>query len=187
LPKRARVGRTLTNLAALHLWGSAIIRVPGGAMKIVEFLRPEFVLADLKASNKSDALREICEFLTKRDPSLPPTQKLYDVLQEREQLRSTGIGDNVAIPHGRFGGLPQLTAAFARSINGIEFIGTDDNPGLFHHFIVVFAPENSAGLHLKALARITRLFKNAELRRAILQAPDASGIYKLIVDEDAKY
>jgi PTS system nitrogen regulatory IIA component len=156
-------------------------------MKIVEFLRPEFVLADLKATDKSEALREVCDFLSVRDPTLPPKQKLFEVLEEREQLRSTGIGDSVAIPHGRFAGLPQLTAAFARSPKGIEFIGTDDNPGLFHHFIVVFAPENSAGLHLKALARITRLFKSAELRKAILAAPDAAAIYKLILEEDAKY
>jgi len=156
-------------------------------MKIVEFLRPDFVLADLQSADKSAALREICEFLVARDPSLPPKDRLYQVLEEREQLRSTGIGDNVAIPHGRFPGLPQLVAAFARSVKGIEFVGTDDNPGVFNHFIVVFAPENSAGLHLKALARITRLFKNPDLRKAILAAPDSAAIYKLIVDEDAKY
>lgn len=153
-------------------------------MKIVEFLRPEFVIADLHATDKNAALQEICETLTARDPTLPPTDKLYRVLDEREQLKSTGIGDSVAIPHGRFPGLPQLVAAFARSTQGIEFIGTDDNPGVFHHFFVVFAPENSAGLHLKALARITRLIKNAELRKAILAAPDAASIYKLIVQED---
>lgn len=156
-------------------------------MKIVDFLHPELVLADLVAEDKTAALQEICEFLVTRDPSLPSKERLFEVLQEREQLRSTGIGDHVAIPHGRFPGLPRLVAAFARSPRGIEFIGTDDNPGVFHHFIVVFAPESSAGLHLKALARITRLFKNPELRRGILAAPDAATIYRLIADEDAKY
>jgi PTS system nitrogen regulatory IIA component len=156
-------------------------------MKIVEFLRPDFVIADLQSTEKSAALREICDRLTEREPSLPSAERLAQVLEEREQLRSTGIGDNVAIPHGRFAGLPQLVAAFARSVKGIDFIGTDDNLGTFHHFIVVFAPENSAGLHLKALARITRLFKNPELRKAILAAPDAENIYRLIVEEDAKY
>lgn len=156
-------------------------------MKIIEFLRPDFVIADLRAEDKSAALREICEFLAGRDPSLPPKDRLFQVLEDREALRSTGIGDSVAIPHGRFAGLPQLVAAFARSPKGIEFVGTDDQPGVFHHFIVVFAPENSAGLHLKALARITRLFKNPELRRAIMGAPDAAGIYRLITEEDAKY
>lgn len=156
-------------------------------MKIVDFLHPEFVLGDLSATDKTAALQEICAFIVSRDPSLPPKERLFEVLQEREQLRSTGIGDHVAIPHGRFPGLPRLVAAFARSRKGIEFIGTDDNPGIFHHFIVVFAPEASAGLHLKALARITRLFKNPDLRRAILESPDAATIYRLISDEDAKY
>jgi PTS system nitrogen regulatory IIA component len=156
-------------------------------MKIVEFLRPELVLEDLQARDKSEALREICAFLVTRDPSLPGEARLFEVLEEREQLRSTGIGDNVAIPHGRFPGLPRLTAAFARSRRGIEFVGTDDSPGVFHHFIAVFAPENSAGLHLKALARITRLFKNPALRSAILAAPDAAEIYRLIAEEDARY
>ncbi len=155
-------------------------------MKIVEFLRPELVIPELRATDKTEALREICAFLASRDPSMPPQETLFAVLQEREQLRSTGIGDHVAIPHGRFAGLPRLTAAFARSKPGISFVGTDDNPGTFHHFIVVFAPEASAGLHLKALARITRLFKNAELRQRILEAPDAEAIFRRIADEDAK-
>jgi len=155
-------------------------------MRIVEFLRPELVLADLQAADKGAALREICDFVSGRDPALPPAARLLQVLEEREQLRSTGIGDSVAIPHGRVGGLPSLVAAFARSVSGIEFVGTDDNPGRFHHFIVVFAPENSAGLHLKALARITRLFKSRELRRDILAAPDAAAIYRLVAEEDAR-
>src|SRR5690606_3953082 len=148
---------------------------------------PELVLPDLRAEDKISALQEICEFLVSRDPSLPPKERLFEVLLEREQLRSTGIGDHVAIPHGRFPGLPRLVAAFARSIRGIEFVGTDDTPGVFHHFIVVFAPESSAGLHLKALARITRLFKNPELRRGILEAEDPATIYRLIAEEDSKY
>lgn len=156
-------------------------------MKIVEFLRPEFVLDDVRASDKSAMLLEMCEFIRSHDPSLPPVCTLHEVLEERETLRSTGIGDNVAIPHGRIAGLPRLVAAFGRSKAGIEFVGTDDSYGRFHHFIVVFAPDSSAGLHLKALARITRLFRNPRLRDSILDAPDAQAIYKLISKEDAKY
>ena len=156
-------------------------------MKLVDFLRPDFVLDDLKAVEKDAALREVCRFVGGRDPSLPAEERLYEGLLERERLRSTGIGDHVAIPHGRFAGLPNLVAAFGRSRRGIRFIGTDDNEGIFHHFVVLFAPENSAGLHLKALARITRLFKSPELRQSILDASDAAAIYALIAREDAKY
>jgi PTS system nitrogen regulatory IIA component len=156
-------------------------------MKMVEFLRPELVLEDLRATEKTDVLREIADFVAARDSSMPPKERLFEGLMEREQLRSTGIGDHVAIPHGRFSGLPRLTAAFARSRAGVSFIGTDDNPGTFHHFIVLFAPDNSTGLHLKALARITRLFKSPDLRRQLLEAPDATALYRLIADEDARY
>ncbi len=156
-------------------------------MKMVEFLRPELVLEDLRATEKADVLREIAEFVASRDPSMPGKERLLEGLMERERLRSTGIGDHVAIPHGRFAGLPRLTAAFARSRKGVSFIGTDDNPGTFHHFVALFAPDASTGLHLKALARITRLFKSADLRRNLLEAPNAAELYRLIADEDAKY
>ena len=156
-------------------------------MKLVDFLRPELVLHDLNAVEKDAALREICHFVAGLAPSLPDEERLFEGLLERERLRSTGIGDHVAIPHGRFAGLPNLVAAFARSRRGIRFVGTDDNEGTFHHFVVLFAPENSAGLHLKALARITRLFKSPELRQGILDAPDAAAIHGLIAREDAKY
>lgn len=156
-------------------------------MKIVEFLRPEFVLDNVRASDKSAMLLEMCEFIISRDPTLPPLKTLHGVLEERESLRSTGIGDNVAIPHGRIAGLPHLVAAYGRSKAGIEFVGTDDTLGRFHHFVVVFAPESSAGLHLKALARITRLFKNPRLRQSILDSADGAAIYRLISEEDAKY
>lgn len=156
-------------------------------MKMVEFLRPELVLEELQATEKTEVLQEIATFVAARDPSMPPKERLFEGLMEREKLRSTGIGDHVAIPHGRFPQLPRLTAAFARSRQGVEFIGTDDQPGTFHHFIVLFAPDNSTGLHLKALARITRLFKNPDLRRLLLEAPDAEALYRLIADEDARY
>lgn len=156
-------------------------------MKIVDFLRPELVLEELKATEKDDVLREIAGFMAERDRAMPARDRLYDGLLERERLRSTGIGDHVAIPHGRFPNLPRLTAGFARSRAGISFVGTDDNPGTFHHFITVLAPENSAGLHLKALARITRIFKSPDLRHQILEARDAAEIFRLIADEDAKY
>jgi len=70
-------------------------------------------------------------------------------------------------------------------VKGVDFQAIDGKPT--HLFFVLFAPENSAGLHLKALARISRLFRNAQLRQAILDAPDGKTIYRLIAEEDAKY
>jgi len=119
-----------------------------------------------------------------RQPGLV-ARRLTEVLLEREKLGSTGVGEGVAIPHGKLPGVSGLLAAFGRSSKGIDFDAIDKRPAQL--FFVLFAPENSAGIHLKALARISRLFKSAQFRKAILEAPDRNAVYRLIADEDAKY
>jgi PTS system nitrogen regulatory IIA component len=106
------------------------------------------------------------------------------VLSEREKLNTTGIGEGVAIPHGKLAGLPRLYASFGVCREGVDFASIDGKPTYL--FFALVAPENSAGIHLKALARISRLFRNREFREAILQAPDAGHIYSLISEEDAR-
>jgi PTS system nitrogen regulatory IIA component len=91
----------------------------------------------------------------------------------------------VAIPHGKLPGLPGLLAAFGRSRQGVDFGAIDSRPTCL--FFVLFAPENSAGVHLKALARISRLFKSPQFRAGILEARDAAQIHSQISTEDAKY
>ena len=110
---------------------------------------------------------------------------LLQMLLARESAGSTGIGDGVAIPHGKLPGVPGLLAAFARKRAGVDFAAIDGKPTFL--FFVLFAPDNSAGLHLKALARISRLFKQPQFRQAILAADGAEGIFRLISEEDAKY
>jgi PTS system nitrogen regulatory IIA component len=153
-------------------------------MRIAEFLREDLVFPDLAAADKAGVLGELCAGLAKAHPSLSG-QKLAETLLEREKLGSTGIGDGVAIPHGKLAGLPGLLAAFGRKRSGIDFAAIDGKPT--HLFFVLFAPDNSAGLHLKALARISRLFKQPQFRQAILAADGAEGIFRLIAEEDAKY
>ena len=153
-------------------------------MRIAEFLREDLVFPDLAATDKGGALGEICAGLSKAVPGVPPG-KLADVLLEREKLGSTGVGEGVAIPHGKLVGVPGLVAGFARSVKGVDFAAIDGKPA--HLFFVLIAPENSAGVHLKALARISRLFKQPQLRRQLLEAKSASEIWHLIVEEDARY
>lgn len=153
-------------------------------MKISEFLTPESVVATIGASDKHGVLAELCAPIAVAHPDLP-RDRLLAVLEEREKLGSTGIGEGVAIPHGKLGGLPGLLASFGRSHDGVDFEAIDGKPT--HLFFALFAPENSAGIHLKALARISRLFKNAAFRAAILEAEDAAAIYQLISEEDSKY
>ncbi|MFO0585180.1 MAG: PTS sugar transporter subunit IIA [Anaeromyxobacter sp.] len=152
-------------------------------MKIVEFLRPEAVIADVSGATGAAALAELCRPLAAAQRFDP--QKLLETLLEREKLGSTGIGDGVAIPHGKVAGLPGLIASFGRAPGGVDFRAIDGKPTYL--FFTLFAPENSAGAHLKALARISRIFKNPAFRETILTAPDAPAIYRLIEAEDAKY
>lgn len=153
-------------------------------MRIAEFLREDLVFPDLAATDKPGVLGELCAGLARAYPALA-APRLTETLLEREKLGSTGIGEGVAIPHGKLPGIPGLVAAFARSRKGVDFASIDGKPTYL--FFVLFAPDNSAGLHLKALARISRLFKQPQFRQAILAADGAPAIFKLISDEDAKY
>ena len=152
-------------------------------MKIAEFLSPSAVVAELTARSKADVLEELCRALAKAHPELK-ADRLLDVLREREKLGSTGIGEGVAIPHGKLAGLPQLVASFGVSRPGVDFDAIDGKAT--HLFFALVAPENSAGVHLKALARISRLFKNNRFRQAILDARSSEEIYRLIAEEDAR-
>ncbi len=152
-------------------------------MKIVEFLRPDAVIASLNGQTAQAVLGELCRPLAASHKV--DSQKLLETLVEREKLGSTGIGEGVAIPHGKVAGLPALMASFGRTAAGVDFRAIDGKPT--HLFFTLFAPENSAGAHLKALARISRIFKNPAFREAILRAPDAGEIFRLIESEDAKY
>ncbi len=153
-------------------------------MRIAEFLREELVFPDLVATDKTGVLGELTAGLARAVPEVSPG-RLAEVLIEREKLGSTGVGEGVAIPHGKLAGIPGLVAAFGRSRAGIDFAAIDGKPT--NLFFVLFAPDSSAGLHLKALARISRLFKQPQLRQQILAAPGAAAIYRLIVDEDSRY
>lgn len=152
-------------------------------MKIVEFLRADAVVANLSGETGPAVLAELCRPLATAQRM--DAQRLVETLLEREKLGSTGIGEGVAIPHGKVPGLPGLTASFGRSLRGIDFRAIDGRPT--HLFFTLFAPENSAGAHLKALARISRIFKNLAFRDAILKAASAEEVYRLIEAEDAKY
>jgi len=152
-------------------------------MKIVEFLRPDSIISNLAGASAQAVLAELCRPLCathKLDP-----QRLLDTLLDREKLGSTGIGEGVAIPHGKVAGLPALIASFGRAPQGIDFRAIDGKPTFL--FFTLIAPENSAGAHLKALARISRIFKNPSFREAILQAPGPDEVFRLIEAEDARY
>jgi nitrogen PTS system EIIA component len=153
-------------------------------MKIDEILKKESVIADITGKNKLDVIKEMTECL-KQNNTIKNDQALYAALMEREKLGSTGIGENVAIPHGKSDELTQIITVFARSLSGIDFESLDQKP--VHFVCMVIAPANSTGHHLKALARISRLFKNQNLREGILKAEDSNAIYSILLEEDSKF
>jgi nitrogen PTS system EIIA component len=148
-------------------------------MKITEMLRREFVLEELKARNKRDALSELAGVFTmaKFDP-----EAMLHVLLERERLGSTGIGDGIAIPHGKLPGLDEMLLSFGRSTEGIAFEAMDGKP--VHLFFLLMAPENSAGQHLKALAKISRMLKDPTFRRNLLEAKMHDDLFQIIVEKE---
>lgn len=152
-------------------------------MRITEFLRLEAVVPHLAARTKADVLTELAAALSKVTPSLPGN-RIHEVLHEREKIGSTGMEKGVAIPHGRLAELVNLVACFGVSKEGVDFDARDGRPS--HFFFALVAPENSAGVHLKALSKVSRLFRSDALREAILAATTSEEIYALISQEDGK-
>lgn len=153
-------------------------------MKIVDFVRPELILPELSGKTKPAVLRELAQHVARHVPGVGE-DTLYKVLWDREQLASTAIGEDVAIPHGKLESLTKLLACMGRSTAGVPFDSVDGRPTYL--FFMLLAPGNSTGQHLKALARISRLFKDSEFRSRLLRAKDAAALYQTIADEDAKY
>ncbi|MCE5266202.1 MAG: PTS sugar transporter subunit IIA [Deltaproteobacteria bacterium] len=150
-------------------------------MKITEMLRREFILEGLKAQNKHDALVELAGVFESGGIRVNP-ETMLQVLLERERLGSTGIGDGIAIPHGKVPGLDQIVVSFGRSHEGIEFDAMDGRP--VQLFFLLMAPENSAGGHLKALARISRMLRDQSFRKNLLEAKDREALFGIIAEMD---
>jgi nitrogen PTS system EIIA component len=153
------------------------------AMKMSDFLDPQAIVSDLKATNKKEVLEELSSVLETLHPALD-RDKMVGVLLDRERLGSTGVGEGVAIPHGKMGGLEGIIACFGRSTRGVEFEAVDNQP--VRLFFLLFAPENSAGAHLKALAKISRLLKRPSVREALLQARSKQDLYGILTQEDGE-
>ena len=153
-------------------------------MKISEILKEDFIIADLSSRDKQGVLTELAKFLEEKD-AIKSKDTLFASLMERESLGSTGIGENVAIPHAKSDETENIITLFGRSSKGIDFDSLDQKP--VHFVCLLIAPSNSTGLHLKALARISRLFKSQSLREEILMAENVDKIYSLLVEEDSKF
>ena len=150
-------------------------------MKISELLDPVAIVAELNGTGKKEVLSELTDALLKTDSSLSRDEVLK-VLMERERLGSTGIGDGVAIPHGKLKDIDRLLISFGLSRQGVDFDSMDGKPA--HLFFLLVAPEESVGVHLKTLARISKLLKSTAVRERLQSAVDQAEIHRIISEEE---
>ena len=153
-------------------------------MKILEFIDEKRIIPELTSTKKVDVIKELIASIATYEKKIDK-EELLKVLLEREELGSTGIGDGIAIPHGKFKKINKIIAAFGRSFNGVDFKSMDGK--VTHLFFLLVAPENSAGIHLKALARISRFLKDSSFRKKLMEAKGVIEILEVIREEDEKY
>ncbi|MCA6071946.1 MAG: PTS sugar transporter subunit IIA [Endomicrobium sp.] len=151
-------------------------------MKIMDFLSRDAIVTDLKATDKKSAIIELVDVL-KNTKKVKKTEEVINVVLEREKLGSTGIGQGVAIPHGKTDVLQEQVGVLGISRKGIEFNSLDGE--IVHIIFLLVGPVEVTGQHLKALSRISRLFKDKFLRQAIRDATTTEDVVKIIQQDEA--
>jgi PTS system nitrogen regulatory IIA component len=152
-------------------------------MKIMDFLNKKAVSVNLKATDKEGVIRELVGLLSNAT-EVKNKEDLISAVLGREALGSTGIGQGIGIPHAKSQNVKELVAAFGLSRNGVDFDSLDGEPA--HIFFLLLAPEESAGPHLKALARISRMLKDKYFRELLRKAKDENEVLGIIQGEDSK-
>jgi nitrogen PTS system EIIA component len=152
-------------------------------MKILDVLSKETICLDLKATDKKGVLVEMAAPVARLTGAAP--QALVKVLMERERLGSTGIGGGIGIPHGKLKNLASLVLGFGLSRRGVDFDSLDGRPA--HLFFLMLTPEDSAGLHLRLLARLSRLLKNDEVKSQLIRAKSPEEILEIIQEKDEPF
>ena len=152
-------------------------------MKILDVLKKEAIISDLKSRDKKGILEELVDqiaIITKINH-----KDLVRVLMDREKLGSTGIGGGIGIPHGKLKQLESLALGFGLSRKGVDFESMDNQPT--HIFFLLVTPENSTWLHLKMLARISRILKHDNFKEQLLNATSSDEIFSIIKEEDDEF
>ncbi|OGL38867.1 MAG: PTS fructose transporter subunit IIA [Candidatus Schekmanbacteria bacterium RIFCSPHIGHO2_02_FULL_38_11] len=154
-------------------------------MKISDIMKERGILPNLASRDKLGALRDLANLLVTTFKLKEDAEKLVKILEDREKLGSTGIGDGIAIPHGKLSSLKEELLVLGRSKEGIDFNSMDGKPTYL--FFLLMGPEEAAGIHLKALARLSRLLKNALFRDSLMKAGNSVEMMEMIKLEDSKY
>ncbi|MGD0274902.1 MAG: PTS sugar transporter subunit IIA [Syntrophales bacterium] len=150
-------------------------------MKITQWFKKDFIIENIESKDKRSVLMELSRACIQDKDSIDP-ESMTNALLDREKLGSTGIGDGIAIPHGKLAGLDEMLISFGISRGGIDFNSMDGKP--VHLFFLLIAPENSTGQHLKVLARISRMLKDGTFRHKLMAATSKDEIYRIIAEKD---
>jgi PTS system nitrogen regulatory IIA component len=154
-------------------------------MIITEHLNPKAISVDLKGETKKKVLQELTEILiASGEVGEKEKDKIVKVLLKREKIGSTGIGNGVAIPHGKYKAIESATLAFGYSKKGIAFGSVDGKP--VHAFFLLLTSPNCGQLHLKVLARLSRFLKDRNFRENLIRAKDTHEIYEVIENKEKK-
>jgi len=152
---------------------------PRISMEIEDLLTPEAVIARLKAGSKKQALQELARKATQITGL--PERAIFDVLLERERLGTTGVGNGIAIPHGKLAELNRIVGVFARLDRPIDFDAIDERP--VDLLFLLLAPESAGADHLKALARVSRLFRDRGTCEKLRGTDHADALYAILTSQ----
>jgi PTS system nitrogen regulatory IIA component len=152
-------------------------------MEIADLVKPDHVVAQLRASSKKQALQDLARRAA--DITGQPERAIFSVLMKRERLGTTGVGNGIAIPHGKLPTLDRLYGVFARLEHPIDFDSIDDRP--VDLIFLLLAPESSGAEHLKALARVSRLLRDKTACEKLRGTDDSEALYALLVDTTASW
>ncbi len=153
-------------------------------MKLADILSPDLVIPLLAGQQKDEVLWTLASVIARHELTIDPAD-LNRALQSREGVASTGLGDGVAIPHARMPGMTRTLAAFGRSVAGAEFASVDGKPT--HFFFALVTPAESAGTHLKALARVSRVLSDPRFRARLMRAEDGPALFSLLCEADERF
>ena len=150
-------------------------------MTLLDILSADSTLVDLRGETKEDIIAELVDTLAVGD-AISDRDKVLQAVLEREKIMSTGIGDGIAIPHGKSDAVEKLVAALGTQRRGVDFEALDGEPA--YVFFLLVSPANVSGPHIKALARISRLLKNDEFKKKLIAAETAAEIIEIIETEE---
>lgn len=153
-------------------------------MKLTDLLSPELIKIPIESTEKKGVIKELVDLLVKNN-KVSGKQAVLDAVLEREKVMSTGVGQGIAIPHGKTEGVDTVVASLGISKKDIDFQAIDEKP--VHIVFLLVAPPYETGLHLKALSRVSRLLSKEEFRKKLMNAEDARTAMKFIQEEEKKY